>query len=58
MALPVYEDWPRFPQVWVNGELIGSGDIVSELHQSGELKVIISAAVKSADLQRVMSEVV
>jgi monothiol glutaredoxin len=47
-ALPVYGDWPSFPQVWANGELIGGGDIVSELNKKGELKVIISAAVKSA----------
>jgi monothiol glutaredoxin len=46
-ALPVYGDWPSFPQVWANGELIGGGDIVSELSQSGELNVIISAAGKS-----------
>ncbi|MFT5806723.1 MAG: monothiol glutaredoxin [Moritella dasanensis] len=49
VALPVYGDWPSFPQVWANGELIGGGDIVSELNQSGELKTIISAAVKSAE---------
>ncbi|MBA6396139.1 MAG: monothiol glutaredoxin [Colwellia sp.] len=47
-ALPVYRDWPIFPQVWANGQLIGDGDIISELNQNGELKVIISAAVKSA----------
>ncbi|MBA6232743.1 monothiol glutaredoxin, Grx4 family [Colwellia sp. MB3u-22] len=47
-ALPVYGDWPIFPQVWANGQLIGDGDIISKLNQNGELKVIISAAVKSA----------
>jgi monothiol glutaredoxin len=52
VALPVYGDWPSFPQVWVNGELIGGGDIVSELNQSGELKTIITAAVKNAELKR------
>jgi monothiol glutaredoxin len=46
-ALPVYGDWPSFPQVWANGELIGGGDIVSELNQNGELQRIISAAVKN-----------
>ncbi|MGK0410822.1 MAG: monothiol glutaredoxin [Shewanella psychromarinicola] len=46
-ALPDYGNWPSFPQVWANGELIGGGDIVSELNKNGELKVIISAAVKS-----------
>ena len=39
--LPQYSDWPTFPQLYVNGELIGGCDIISELHESGELKDII-----------------
>jgi monothiol glutaredoxin len=57
-ALPVYGDWPIFPQVWANGELIGGGDIVSELNQNGELKVIISAAVKSAATKQAIASTV
>jgi len=30
-------DWQTFPQLYVNGELIGGADIVEELHASGEL---------------------
>jgi len=30
--------WPTIPQVFVNGELIGGGDITEELHASGELR--------------------
>tara|TARA_B110000503_G_scaffold142520_1_gene239587 strand:+ start:837 stop:1169 length:333 start_codon:yes stop_codon:yes gene_type:complete len=41
--LPKYANWPTFPQLWVDGELIGGCDIVCELEQSGELKTIISA---------------
>ena len=26
--LPVYADWPTFPQLWVEGELIGGCDII------------------------------
>ncbi len=29
--------WPTFPQVFVNGELIGGCDIVTEMHEQGEL---------------------
>lgn len=44
--LPVYADWPTFPQLYVNGELIGGCDIVVELYQSGELKEILATVAK------------
>src|SRR5687767_14353355 len=40
--LPRYSDWPTFPQLFVNGELIGGCDITVELHESGELARIVS----------------
>ena len=43
--LPEYSDWPTFPQLFVNGELVGGSDILSELHQSGELQKIIDEVV-------------
>jgi monothiol glutaredoxin len=46
-GLKIYSNWPTFPQLYVNGELIGGCDIVLELHQSGELKQLIDAAVSS-----------
>jgi len=30
-------DWQTFPQLYVNGELVGGADIVEEMHESGEL---------------------
>ncbi|HDN26673.1 MAG TPA: Grx4 family monothiol glutaredoxin [Thioploca sp.] len=36
--LPRYANWPTFPQLYVNGELVGGCDIILELHQKGELK--------------------
>jgi monothiol glutaredoxin len=39
--LPRYSNWPTFPQLFVNGELIGGCDITLELHESGELERII-----------------
>jgi monothiol glutaredoxin len=53
-ALPAYGDWATFPQVWANGELVGGGDIVNELNQSGELKEIILEALKSAQIKNVL----
>merc|ERR1712146_514743 len=36
--LPKYSDWPTFPQLYINGELIGGCDIVSELYEQNLLK--------------------
>ena len=44
-ALPQYANWPTFPQLWVGGELVGGCDIVTEMHQSGELQTLIKEAV-------------
>ena len=43
-SLPRYADWPTFPQVYVDGELIGGCDITLELHANGELKVMMEGA--------------
>ena len=43
--LPKFAQWPTFPQLWVKGELIGGCDIVTEMHEKGELKTLIDAAV-------------
>ena len=37
-----YADWPTIPQLYVNGEFIGGCDIMTELHESGELKKILN----------------
>jgi len=42
--LPRYSDWPTFPQLYVNGELVGGCDIVMELYQSGELQDLVAGA--------------
>jgi monothiol glutaredoxin len=36
--LPHYSNWPTFPQVFINGELIGGCDITLDLFQKGELQ--------------------
>jgi monothiol glutaredoxin len=43
-GLKVYSNWPTFPQLYVNGELIGGCDIAVELYQSGELKQLLEEA--------------
>lgn len=43
-GLKTYSSWPTFPQLYVNGELIGGCDIVVELYESGELKQVVDEA--------------
>jgi monothiol glutaredoxin len=43
-GLKRYSNWPTYPQLYVNGELIGGCDIAVELYQSGELQQMIESA--------------
>ena len=43
-ALKTYSNWPTFPQLYVNGELIGGCDITLEMYKSGELKQLLAGA--------------
>lgn len=36
-GLKTYSDWPTFPQLYVDGELIGGLDILKEMEDSGDL---------------------
>lgn len=45
-TLPKYANWPTFPQLWVNGELIGGCDIIMELSTTGELSPILKNAAQ------------
>ena len=42
-TLPTISDWPTFPQVFINGELIGGADIIAQMHENGELKTLIDS---------------
>jgi monothiol glutaredoxin len=44
--LPQFADWPTFPQVYVDGELIGGCDITLEMHASGDLQKLAKEAVE------------
>ena len=43
-TLPTISELPTFPQLYVKGELIGGCDIVTEMHEAGELESIIKEA--------------
>jgi len=40
-SLPGYANWPTFPQLWVDGELVGGCDIVTEMFEDGELQTLL-----------------
>jgi monothiol glutaredoxin len=39
-----YSDWPTIPQLYIAGEFVGGSDILTELHQSGELRGMLQKA--------------
>lgn len=45
--LPKFSNWPTFPQLWVNGELIGGCDIILEMYRRGELQNILKINAKT-----------
>ncbi len=47
--LPRYQNWPTFPQIYVNGELIGGHDILMEMYQKGELQPLLQAAAGNSE---------
>jgi monothiol glutaredoxin len=42
--LSQHSGWPTIPQLFVDGELVGGCDIVTELHETGQLKELVNAA--------------
>jgi monothiol glutaredoxin len=48
-ALKVYSSWPTYPQLYVNGELVGGCDIILEMSESGELEKLVKEAAKQAE---------
>ncbi|MCB1107862.1 MAG: Grx4 family monothiol glutaredoxin [Chlamydiia bacterium] len=36
-----YSNWPTLPQLYVRGKFIGGCDIVSKLHDNGELEALL-----------------
>ena len=40
--LPSVSEWPTFPQLFINGVLVGGSDIMMEMYENGELKKALS----------------
>ncbi len=45
-TLPQISHWPTFPQVFVQGKLVGGCDIVTEMFQAGELQSLLKETFK------------
>lgn len=40
-GMKAYADWPTFPQLWVDGQLVGGADILQQLHDDGQLAELL-----------------
>ena len=47
--LSALSNWPTIPQLFVDGELVGGCDIVSEMYQSGELQQVLGLEAEAGD---------
>lgn len=43
-GIKAYGEWPTIPQLYVEGELVGGADIISQMYGSGELHSLFGAA--------------
>ncbi len=51
-TLPKVSNWPTFPQLYVGGELIGGCDIITEMHEKGELlSLVAEISAEGADAE-------
>jgi monothiol glutaredoxin len=42
-ALKQYSNWPTYPQLYVQGELVGGCDIAMQMYRSGELRTLLES---------------
>ncbi len=54
-SLPRYADVTTLPQLCVVGELVGGCDIITEMHEAGELKAVIDKAVPDEEVNEAES---
>ena len=47
-GLKQYANWPTFPQLYLDGKLVGGCDIVRDMHARGELAPLLSSAPASS----------
>ena len=47
--LPSVSDWPTFPHLFVEGELVGGCDIITEMHEKGELQPLLDSVAEAEE---------
>ena len=47
-GIKAYSDWPTIPQLYINAEFVGGCDIISEMHEAGELEELLAPLKKEA----------
>ncbi|KAK9866347.1 hypothetical protein WJX84_008912 [Apatococcus fuscideae] len=45
-GLKEFSDWPTYPQLYVDGELLGGSDIIEEMQASGELASTLQEVIR------------
>jgi monothiol glutaredoxin len=43
-GLKQFSNWPTYPQLFINGELVGGCDIAMEMYRNGELRSLLESA--------------
>jgi monothiol glutaredoxin len=43
-GLKQYSNWPTYPQLYLDGKLVGGSDIIRELHTRGELGPLLGSS--------------
>ena len=47
-TLSAITGWPTTPQIFIDGEFIGGGDLVREMHAAGELQAVVDKALAAS----------
>ena len=42
-ALKEYSNWPTYPQLYINGELVGGCDIIIDMYNKGDLQKALAS---------------
>jgi monothiol glutaredoxin len=40
-GLKIFSNWPTFPQLYINNQLVGGSDIVETMYENGELEQLL-----------------
>jgi monothiol glutaredoxin len=47
-GIKTFANWPTIPQLYIDGLFVGGGDIIREMHETGEFSQLLAARVGAA----------